>query len=61
MRELNHGHKGNQFVQDENVNDSNFKENWKTRISYFDNMFLNEDLLHGIYSYGFKTPSNIQQ
>lgn len=31
------------------------------RITTFDNMPLTQNLLRGIYSYGFEKPSNIQQ
>lgn len=37
-----------------------FKANWEERIDDFDQMELKPDLLHGIYSYGFKVPSDIQ-
>jgi len=35
--------------------------NWNERIESFDNMDLKEELLRGIYSYGFEKPSLIQQ
>lgn len=35
--------------------------NWNERIESFDNMSLKEELLRGIYSYGFERPSLIQQ
>ncbi|KAH0785778.1 ATP-dependent RNA helicase eIF4A [Histomonas meleagridis] len=37
-----------------------FETNWTQEIDDFDQMELNEDLLHGIFSYGFKNPSPIQ-
>jgi translation initiation factor 4A len=40
--------------------DKNFEPNWDERIPDFDSMELNPQLLHGIYSYGFKQPSEIQ-
>ena len=41
-------------------NDKNFEPNWDERITNFDEMDLKPELLHGIYSYGFKQPSEIQ-
>jgi translation initiation factor 4A len=38
-----------------------FESNWDEIIDNFDNMNLKEDLLRGIYSYGFEKPSAIQQ
>ncbi|KAF8765065.1 Eukaryotic initiation factor 4A-I like protein [Argiope bruennichi] len=35
--------------------------NWEEVVDSFDNMNLNEDLLRGIYAYGFEKPSAIQQ
>ena len=36
-------------------------ENWTDEVESFDNMALKEDLLRGIYAYGFKDPSMIQK
>jgi translation initiation factor 4A len=36
-------------------------ENWDEAIESFDDLDLKEDLLRGIYSYGFEKPSAIQQ
>lgn len=41
------------------VND--FESNWDEVVDNFDNMGLREDLLRGIYAYGFEKPSAIQQ
>jgi translation initiation factor 4A len=41
------------------VND--FESNWDEVHDNFDNMALREDLLRGIYAYGFEKPSAIQQ
>jgi len=38
----------------------NFEANWDTRIENFDDMGLENNLLHGVYNYGFKRPSEIQ-
>lgn len=35
--------------------------NWNEKVESFDNMDLKEELLRGIYSYGFEKPSLIQQ
>jgi translation initiation factor 4A len=35
--------------------------NWDEIVSSFDDMDLKEDLLRGIYAYGFEKPSAIQQ
>ncbi|GIX88479.1 eukaryotic initiation factor 4A-II [Caerostris extrusa] len=37
------------------------ESNWEEVVDNFDNMQLNEDLLRGIYAYGFEKPSAIQQ
>ena len=36
-------------------------ENWTQEVTSFDDMCLNDELLRGIYAYGFKEPSPIQQ
>jgi translation initiation factor 4A len=38
----------------------NFEPNWEEMTPDFDSMDLKPQLLHGIYSYGFKQPSEIQ-
>jgi translation initiation factor 4A len=43
------------------VNDQEFESNYNEVIDNFDNMGLVEDLLRGIYAYGFEKPSAIQQ
>jgi len=44
------------------VNDQvEFTSNYDEVVDNFDNMSLNEDLLRGIYGYGFEKPSAIQQ
>lgn len=35
--------------------------NWDERVETFDAMGLREELLHGIYSYGYERPSIVQQ
>jgi translation initiation factor 4A len=41
--------------------DSDVKSNYDKVVSSFDDMGLKEDLLRGIYAYGFEKPSTIQQ
>eukprot|EP01102_Stenamoeba_stenopodia_P008451 TRINITY_DN2429_c0_g1_i2.p1 TRINITY_DN2429_c0_g1~~TRINITY_DN2429_c0_g1_i2.p1 ORF type:complete len:410 (-),score=89.03 TRINITY_DN2429_c0_g1_i2:247-1476(-) len=38
-----------------------FESNWDEVVDNFDRMSLREDLLRGIYAYGFEKPSAIQQ
>ena len=38
-----------------------FETNWDKVVESFDHMNLREDLLRGIYAYGFEKPSAIQQ
>ncbi len=37
------------------------KPNWDETIDKFDDLSLKEDLLRGVYGYGFVKPSPIQQ
>jgi len=37
------------------------ESNWNEACATFDDMNLKEDLLRGIYAYGFEKPSTIQQ
>ena len=43
------------------MTDADFDSNWDEAIETFDGMELPEELLRGIYSYGFEKPSAIQQ
>ena len=43
------------------LTDADFESNWDESIETFDGMELPEELLRGIYSYGFEKPSAIQQ
>jgi len=43
------------------LTDADFDSNWDEAIETFDAMDLPEELLRGIYSYGFEKPSAIQQ
>lgn len=48
-------------VKDENLMKQEFEGNYEEVVDNFDNMNLLEDLLRGIYAYGFEKPSAIQQ
>jgi hypothetical protein len=41
--------------------DGIIESNWDEVVDNFDNMKLKEELLRGIYAYGFEKPSAIQQ
>lgn len=43
------------------VTDADIESNWEEAIEAFDAMDLPEELLRGIYAYGFEKPSAIQQ
>merc|ERR1711981_818578 len=43
------------------VEDTDIESNWEEAIEAFDHMDLPEDLLRGIFAYGFEKPSAIQQ
>mmetsp|Transcript_8263 Transcript_8263/g.7819 ORF Transcript_8263/g.7819 Transcript_8263/m.7819 type:complete len:414 (-) Transcript_8263:77-1318(-) len=43
------------------ISDSDIETNWEEAIEAFDGMDLPEELLRGIYAYGFEKPSAIQQ
>jgi len=43
------------------LTDADFASNWDESVESFDGMNLPEELLRGIYSYGFEKPSAIQQ
>ena len=45
--------------QEQSIED--IESNWDEKVFSFDDMNLKEDLLRGIYSYGFEKPSEIQQ
>jgi translation initiation factor 4A len=45
----------------EMVSDGKIESNWTQVVKSFDDMTLKDDLLRGIYAYGFEKPSSIQQ
>ena len=45
----------------EEVAEDVFETNWDLEVNKFDDMGLKQSLLLGIYGYGFKDPSPIQQ
>ena len=53
---------GGQNEQEQKMQKSDqFETNWDKVVESFDHMNLKEDLLRGIYAYGFEKPSAIQQ
>ncbi|KAK8811362.1 hypothetical protein WA158_003096 [Blastocystis sp. Blastoise] len=51
-------------MADEQVNNPvelEVESNWDKEVNSFDELHLNDDLLRGIYAYGFEKPSAIQQ
>ncbi|OHS99811.1 ATP-dependent RNA helicase eIF4A [Tritrichomonas foetus] len=50
-------YRGNPTVAHDNPN---FEANWDERVDDFDQMDLKPELLHDVFSYGFKHPSEIQ-
>eukprot|EP00527_Entomoneis_sp_CCMP2396_P000902 CAMPEP_0198142828 /NCGR_PEP_ID=MMETSP1443-20131203/5507_1 /TAXON_ID=186043 /ORGANISM="Entomoneis sp., Strain CCMP2396" /LENGTH=121 /DNA_ID=CAMNT_0043805927 /DNA_START=105 /DNA_END=467 /DNA_ORIENTATION=+ len=55
------GGEGGGEVSAGGLTDADFDSNWDESIETFDGMDLPEELLRGIYSYGFEKPSAIQQ
>lgn len=53
--------RGEATSKDENLMKQEFESNYEEVIDNFDNLGLQEDLLRGIYAYGFEKPSAIQQ
>lgn len=51
----------NKMNNNTEVNDEIIETNWDEKVSSFDSLDLKEDLLRGIYAYGFESPSEIQQ
>jgi len=43
------------------ITDADIDSNWDEAIDSFDGMDIPEELLRGIYAYGFEKPSAIQQ
>lgn len=54
---------GEEIKNDEEGEDAevNFESNWTQSVESFDEMGLKEDLLRGIYAFGFQEPSKIQE
>jgi len=53
--------RGEGAAKDDNLMKQEFESNYEEVIDNFDNLGLQEDLLRGIYAYGFEKPSAIQQ
>lgn len=47
-------------MRSEEVDEEQFATNWDLEVNKFDDMGLREDVLRGIYGYGYKDPSPIQ-
>ncbi|EST08290.1 Helicase, C-terminal [Kalmanozyma brasiliensis GHG001] len=43
-----------------NIADGEIESNWESVVDNFDNMELKDELLRGVYAYGFERPSAIQ-
>jgi translation initiation factor 4A len=56
-----HDHAGGGPESAADVDASRISTNWTEVCGTFDQMGLSEDLLRGIYGYGYETPSAIQQ
>jgi len=52
---------GSEQKQEKMHKTDQFETNWDKVVESFDHMQLKEDLLRGIYAYGFEKPSAIQQ
>ena len=48
------------FERTEEADEEVFETNWDLEVDKFDNMGLREEVLRGVYGYGFKEPSPIQ-
>ena len=46
---------------DGDIDGNDIETNWDESVDTFDALELREDLLRGIYAYGFEKPSAIQQ
>lgn len=55
------GVENNEAAPGGDLTEADFDSNWDEAIETFDAMGLPEELLRGIYSYGFEKPSAIQQ
>lgn len=60
MNVFSRGAGGEGKIKDENLMKQEFEGNYEEVVDNFDNMNLQEDLLRGIYAYGFEKPSAIQ-
>lgn len=47
--------------EEKKVEEIEIESNWEEKVDSFDQLNLREDLLRGIYGYGFTKPSPIQQ
>jgi len=47
--------------EEQKADQAYLEANWHETVDKFDDMGLKEEVLRGIYGYGFKNPSPIQQ
>jgi len=59
--EQNEENKGEDGMTAEEEAEELFETNWELEVDNFDDMGLKEEVLRGIYAFGFKDPSPIQQ
>lgn len=48
-------------AEGEGLDNSIFETNWDESVEKFDDLNLKEEVLRGVYGYGFERPSPIQQ
>jgi len=53
--------KNEEIKKEEEEPEEVFETNWEFEVDNFDDMGLKEEVLRGIYAFGFKEPSPIQQ
>ena len=51
----------NAEAEGEGLDNSIFETNWDESVEKFDDLNLKEEVLRGVYGYGFERPSPIQQ
>lgn len=56
-----HGEDNKVEAEGEGADESLFETNWDESVEKFDDLGLKEEVLRGIYGYGFEKPSPIQQ
>lgn len=49
-----------QQESEQNQEEEDFQTNWEEQVESFDDLGLKEDVLRGVFGYGFADPSPIQ-